>query len=370
MSKATLRIGVSGHQQIGDEATIEFVSQQLRELLATFQRQAQERGQDILVYSALALGTDQLFAKIALEMDIPVELVIPCSQYAEIFSTTEARDEYHRLLSLCQDVHRLPFDECSEEAYLAAGHWIVDHSDLVILVWNGYPAVGKGGTADIASYARYVGRPFFHIHTRQHTVKQYGSLSDGSKITHVSAKRQFAVSKQTVYQGPVLRVDQYQLRMPNGEEIVRDIVERPESVLVLPVGQKDTVLLIEEYDLGAETWQLTIPGGKVTDPTPEGILKQAEIELREEIGYRPGRLEKLLDFYSHPGYIGHKVHLLVAYDLEWDPLEMEDGEEIRMHTFTLDEALAATRIDYRCDPEAAVALWLFAGNELPLRKGM
>jgi hypothetical protein len=27
MSKATLRIGVSGHQQIGDEATIEFVSQ-------------------------------------------------------------------------------------------------------------------------------------------------------------------------------------------------------------------------------------------------------------------------------------------------------------------------------------------------------
>ena len=106
MSKATLRIGVSGHQQIGDEATIEFVSQQLRELLATFQRQAQERGQDILVYSALALGTDQLFVKIALEMGIPLELVIPCSHYAEIFSTTEARDEYHRLLSLCQDVHR------------------------------------------------------------------------------------------------------------------------------------------------------------------------------------------------------------------------------------------------------------------------
>lgn len=124
----------------------------------------------------MALGTDQLFVEIALEMGIPVELVIPCSQYAEIFSTTEARNEYHHLLSRCQDVHRLPFDDCSEEAYLAAGHWIVDHSDLVILVWNGYPAAGKGGTADIASYARYVGRPFLHIHTRLHTVKQYGSF--------------------------------------------------------------------------------------------------------------------------------------------------------------------------------------------------
>jgi len=300
--------------------------------------------------------------KIALEMGVPVELVLPCSQYAEIFSTTEARDEYHHLLSRCQDVHRLPFDGCSEDAFLAAGHWIVDHSDLVMLVWNGYPAAGRGGTADIASYARYVGRPFFHVHTRLHTVKEYGSLSAGSNITHVAAKRQFAVSKQIVYRGPVLTVNQYQLRMPNGEEIVRDIVERPESVLVLPVGQKGTVLLIEEYDLGAENWQLTIPGGKVTDTTPDGIRKQAEVELREEIGYRPGRLEKLLDFYSHPGYIGHKVHLLVANELVWNPLEMEDGDEIRVKTLTLNEALAATKMDYRCDPEAALALWLYAAG--------
>lgn len=70
--------------------------------------------------------------------------------------------------------------------------------------------------------------------------------------------------------------------------------------------------------------------------------------------------------YSHPGYIAHMVHLLVAYDLEWDPLEMEDGEEIRVHTFSLDEALAATREDYRCDPEAALALWLYSSSRLNL----
>jgi len=63
----------------------------------------------------------------------------------------------------------------------------------------------------------------------------------------------------------------------------------------------------------------------------------------------------------HPGYIAHKVHLLVRYDLEWEPLEMEDGEEIRVHTFTLDESLAATRMDYRFEPEAALGLWLYRG---------
>jgi len=163
---------------------------------------------------------------------------------------------------------------------------------------------------------------------------------------------------------PMLTVNQYRWHTPNGDEIERDIVERPESVLVLPVGQQQNVMLIEEYDLGAGVWQLTLPGGKVTDPTHDGIQRQAEIELHEETGYRAGRLEKLLDFYSHPGYIAHKVHLLVAHDLEWDPLEMEDGEEIRVHMFTLDEALAATCIDYRCDPEAALALWLYAGSQL------
>jgi len=56
-----------------------------------------------------------------------------------------------------------------------------------------------------------------------------------------------------------------------------------------------------------------------------------------------------------------QVYLFVGYNLEWGPLEMEDGEEIRVHTFTLDEALVATREDYRCDPEAALALWLYVG---------
>ena len=142
---------------------------------------------------------------------------------------------------------------------------------------------------------------------------------------------------------------------------MRDIVELPESMMVLPVGQQQNVMLIEEYDLAADTWQLTLPGGKVIDPTPEGIRQQAQTELREETGFRAGKLEKLLNFYSHPSYMAHKVHLLVAYDLEWDPLEMEDREEIQVLTFTLDDALANTKIDFRCDPEAVLALWLYAG---------
>jgi len=364
MNESTFRIGISGHQQIGDETTVQYVSEQLRELLITYRRQAQDHGQITLAYSALAVGTDQLFVKTALELGIPFEVVIPCARYEEVFVTAEARDEYHRLLSHRQQVHRLSFEDCSEDAYLAAGHWIVDHSDLVILVWNGYPAGGRGGTADVASYARLLRRPFIHIHTRLHTTKQYGKLLADSGATYGVPRRELAVTKRTVYQGQVLTVNQYRWHTPDGDEVERDIVDRPESILVLPVGQQQNVMLIEEYNLGAGAWQLTLPGGKVTDPTPDGIRRQAEIELREETGYRPGRLEKLLDFYSHPGYSAHKVHLIVAHDLEWDPLDIEDGEEIWVHTFTMDEALAVTGIDYRCGPESALALRLYAEKKI------
>lgn len=319
-------------------------------------------GQNVIAYSALAVGTDRLFVKTALELEIPVEVVIPCSQYEAIYDSLEVREEYHSLLAQCQRVHELPFQDCSDDAYLAAGHWIVAHSDLMLLVWNGYPAVGKSGTVDIASYARMVRCPFVHINPRLRIVKRYGSFRDLSKTPRSSAKREFAVEKQTIYQGQTLTVSHYRLQMPDGKLIERDIVERPESVLVLPIGQQQNVMLIEEYDLGADAWQLTLPGGKVIDSTREGILKTAQSELREETGFRAGRFEKMLDLYSHPGYIAHKVHLLVAYDLEWDPLDMEDGEEIRVHTYTLDEALVATKIDYRCDPEAALALCMYAGK--------
>src|SRR5438270_1459079 len=113
MDVSTLHIGASGHQQIGDEATIEFVSQQLRELLSMFQHQAHERGQKIVAHSALAIDTDRLFVKTALALDIPVEVIIPCSGYEAIYDSPEIREEYHFLLSRCQQVHSLPFEECT-----------------------------------------------------------------------------------------------------------------------------------------------------------------------------------------------------------------------------------------------------------------
>src|SRR5579875_3559684 len=168
MSNPVFRIGMSGHQQLGDEATVTFVAEQVRELLTRYQKEVCQQDQMLVISSALALGADRLFVRTALDLDIPVEIFIPCTGYEDIFTTAEARAEYHSLLERCQGVYRLEINDCSDDAFLAAGHWLVDHSELMVLVWNGLPAAGKGGTADIASYARLKRCPFVHINTRLH----------------------------------------------------------------------------------------------------------------------------------------------------------------------------------------------------------
>jgi 8-oxo-dGTP pyrophosphatase MutT (NUDIX family) len=354
MKNAVLRIGVSGHQSLGDEETERFVAQSIREQLLAYRQKAS----DIVLYASLALGADRLFVKTALDLGISVEIVIPCSTYEDLFLST--RDEYNNLLRSSQRVHYLPLRDCSDDAFLAAGRWIVDHSDIVLLAWNGLPARGRGGTADIASYARAVKCPFIHINTRLRTIKAYGDASSRSLPLVHAPMRAFATTEQVVYQGKGITVKQYEMTMPDGEKVVRDVAEYPESVRILPIGEPQILLLIEEYDFGAGAWQVKLPGGKVENTTQEGIYVQAQQELRQEIGYKAAKLEKLVDCYRLPGYVSSKMHLLVGYGLEWDPLEIESHEEIRVQTYSLQEALALTSEDYRCEPETALALWLYA----------
>ena len=48
--------------------------------------------------------------------------------------------------------------EPSEAAFLAAGRLVVERSDVLAAVWDGKPARGSGGTADVVDYAKELRR--------------------------------------------------------------------------------------------------------------------------------------------------------------------------------------------------------------------
>lgn len=104
-------------------------------------------------YSSLAEGADQRFAKAVLEAGGELHAVIPMDGYEDHFQSAEALSGYQWLIERSQEI-RLRSQAPPDQAFLAAGAWIVSHVDRLIAVWDELPAEGLGGTADVVELAR------------------------------------------------------------------------------------------------------------------------------------------------------------------------------------------------------------------------
>ena len=82
--------------------------------------------------------------------------------------TTPTRNEHStgnkKLLSRATSIRYLPPTETRAEAYEQVGRYIVDQCDVLIALWDGKPAAGRGGTAEIVQYARDTKCPLIWIH--------------------------------------------------------------------------------------------------------------------------------------------------------------------------------------------------------------
>lgn len=143
-------IGVTGHQDIPSEA-LSFIRKGIADVL-------NRSGKQTKGISSLAAGADQLFAETLLKSGGQLHAVIPCHGYEKTFSEQTNLDCFIDLLNKADIIETLDNPSPSEEAFLEAGHRMVDLSDLLIAVWDGKIAKGKGGTADIVDYAREHGR--------------------------------------------------------------------------------------------------------------------------------------------------------------------------------------------------------------------
>ncbi len=145
------RIGITGHRGLSPR-TQELISAALRKELEP------HTGAELVGVSSLAGGPDQLFARTVLDLGGTLEVVVPAEQYRDGLDPDE-RHGYDELFAKAKHVERLPFVESTEQAHLAAGQTVVDRSGRLVAVWDGKPARGVGGTADIVSYARHKGVP-------------------------------------------------------------------------------------------------------------------------------------------------------------------------------------------------------------------
>ena len=144
-------------------------------------------------------------------------------------------------------------------------------------------------------------------------------------------KKPETLHTRTVARSRLFRVEAVGLRFANGVEVEYERLasSRPTgAVLVVPIRDDGSVLLVREYAAGTDRYELGLPKGRV-EPGEEP-LAAANRELREEVGYAARRLTLLRDLSLAPGYLSHRTSVILAEGLYPDRLPGDEPEDMEV----------------------------------------
>jgi ADP-ribose pyrophosphatase len=134
-----------------------------------------------------------------------------------------------------------------------------------------------------------------------------------------------------------LRVEQHTIELPDGK-VMNDWpwIISPDYALVLPVTDRNTILLFHQTKYAVEGTSLAPIGGYLE--AGEDALAAAKRELREEMGCEAFKWIALGSYPVNGNHGGGKGHLFIALDTHkvGEPI-IDDLEEMELVELTMEE---------------------------------
>lgn len=146
------------------------------------------------------------------------------------------------------------------------------------------------------------------------------------------------LDKQVLAQTRYFRIEALHLEFSNGERRTFERLGRGRcgggAVLIVPLLDNDTVLLVREYAAGLHRYELGLPKGRI-EPG-EAMLCSANRELKEEVGYGAKQLHHLTTLSVAPSYLEHTTEIVIAEELYAEKLPGDEPEELEVVPWRLD----------------------------------
>ncbi len=166
--------------------------------------------------------------------------------------------------------------------------------------------------------------------------------------------------------GERFKVQELELEFSNGE---RRTYQRMNprglgAVIIVPMKDEDTVLLVREYAAGLHQYEIGLPKGRLEKG--ESVLEAAQREMKEEIGFGAKRLEILTTLSLAPGYMTHITHVVLARDLYPEKLEGDEPEELEIVPWPIADLTTLTARKDCTEGRTIAALYIardFMGTE-------
>lgn len=144
------------------------------------------------------------------------------------------------------------------------------------------------------------------------------------------AKLPEILNRAVVARSRFFTVEELQLRFSNGVERTYERLRAGSAgaVMIVPMRDDDTVLMIREYGAGVENYTLGLPKGALE---PDETLEQgANRELQEETGHGARLLTPLKSLTLSPSYMSSQLTVVLAEDLYPSRLEGDEPEPIEV----------------------------------------
>jgi hypothetical protein len=167
---ARIIIGVTGHRDLTDQTTLAASVRAAIENIIKSMPKLRNTPVILDILSPLAEGADRLVAFEVLRFPgavLHVVLPLDKNDYLQDFRTEASKKEFDDLLAKAGSIRTLSCQESRVEAYEQAGRYIVDRCDVLVAIWDGKPAEGRGGTQEIIQYARDIHCPLILIQTNK-----------------------------------------------------------------------------------------------------------------------------------------------------------------------------------------------------------
>lgn len=145
------------------------------------------------------------------------------------------------------------------------------------------------------------------------------------------------IETKDIYKGKIINLRVDSVELPDGKIASREVVEHKGAVAIVPVLEKNKVVLVKQYRHPAGKVLLEIPAGTL-NPS-EDPLDCAKRELIEETGYSAAKWTKLFGAYLAPGYSNEFIHIYLAEDLTPAHAEADEDEFIEVSIVGIDEAI-------------------------------
>jgi ADP-ribose pyrophosphatase len=146
------------------------------------------------------------------------------------------------------------------------------------------------------------------------------------------------ISTEQIFKGKVISLQVDEVVLPNGNHSKREIVKHPGAVAIIPITERGTMIMVEQYRKALERSIIEIPAGKLEPgEKPE---KTALRELEEETGLGCEELKHITSFSTSPGFADEIIHIYSAtglYKIE-ESAAADDDEFVEMIDVSVEEA--------------------------------